>query len=331
MPGDSPQQRLIAVQWAGITALALLVVLPRLLLEDPINPLMVLLRLGMVGLIALMCSTLNRREPEIAIGLYTVIVTILAAFDVRLSPHIWQTSGLEVLMYGVIGMAAVYGLTVLWGAPGLVGTFVLAGLVVALSSNPEQQIALALLLLVTGCMAWAMHRLLHSLDEVQRELTRRANTDAMTRMGNRRALEDDFRRFRANAKRFGVPLLLISWDVDGLKRINDVEGHAAGDAHLLGFVSALRATVRQGDGLYRIGGDEFISLHPGLSIESGNVLYRRVLQQFGFVSAGWVRATNDSLDAALEEADTKLYTEKEKRRVARFRRSRDTMDPSPTT
>jgi hypothetical protein len=44
-----------------------------------------------------------------------------------------------------------------------------------------------------------------------------------------------------------------------------------------------------------------------------------------------VRATNDSLDAALEEADTKLYTEKEKRRVARFRRSRDTMDPSPTT
>ena len=314
--------RLILMQWAIMTAVAALEIFPRLVLESATDPWVVALRFGMLGLIAFFCSRLNSREPELAVGLYTVIVAALAAFDVRISPEIWQVNDLETVMYAVIGLTGVYGLALFWGARGLMGGFVIAALVVGLGSRVPAQVILACVMVAGGLVGWRLHQFFHELDEMQRDLRLRANTDAMTQIGNRRGLEEDFRRFRANAKRFGVPLLLISWDVDGLKSINDAEGHAAGDAHLMGFVSALRVTVRQGDGLYRIGGDEFVSLHPGLNLESGAVLYKRVLQRFSYVSAGWVKATNDSLDAALEEADAKLYTDKEARRMARFRSER---------
>jgi GGDEF domain-containing protein len=319
---SSSHNRLILMQWAIMTAVAFLEIVPRLALEAPINPWFVVARFVILGLIGLACSRLHSREPELAVGLYTVIVAALAAFDVRTSPQVWHENDLESLMYVVIGLAGVYGLTLLWGVRGLIGGFVIGALVVGLSTQVVTQVILGFVMAVTGVIGWRLHQFFYDLDEMQRDLTQRANTDAMTQLGNRRALEDDFRRFRANAKRFGVPLLLISWDVDDLKRINDADGHAAGDLHLMGFVGALRATVRQGDGLYRVGGDEFVSLHPGLDLESGVVLYRRVLQRFAFVSAGCVKATNDSLDAALEEADARLYTEKEARRMARFRTDR---------
>ncbi len=310
------------MQWVIMTAVAVLEILPRAVLETSFNLGLVALRLVALIVIAFLCSRLNRREPELAVGLYSVVLAVLAALDVKVSPHVWQDNQLESLMYAVIGVTCVYGLGLLWGARGLLAGVVIAALLVGLSTDIPVQVMLGGVTVCAGLVGWYVQRIFHDMDEVQRDLRQRANTDAMTELNNRRALEDDFRRFRANAKRFGVPLLLISWDVDGLKRINDSEGHAAGDEHLLAFVAALRETVRQGDGLYRIGGDEFVSLHPGLNLDSGAVLYRRVLQRFSFVSAGWVTATNDSLDAALEDADARLYTDKEARRMARFRSDR---------
>jgi diguanylate cyclase (GGDEF)-like protein len=314
--------RLISMQWVIMTAVAVLEIVARIVLETPFNIALVGLRLVALGVIAFLCSRLNRREPELAVGLYSVVLAVLAALDVKVSPHVWQDNHLESLMYALIGATCVYGLGLLWGARGLLAGVVIAALLVGLSTDVPVQVTLGVLTGAAGLVGWFLQRIFHDMDEIQRDLRQRANTDAMTELNNRRALEDDFRRFRANAKRFGVPLLLISWDVDGLKRINDSEGHAAGDEHLMGFVAALRETVRQGDGLYRIGGDEFVSLHPGLNLDSGTVLYRRVLQRFSFVSAGWVTATNDSLDAALEDADARLYTDKEARRMARFRSDR---------
>ncbi len=310
------------MQWVIMTAVALLEILPRAVLEAPFHLELVALRLAALIVIAFLCSRLNRREPELAVGLYSVVLAGLTALDIKVSPQVWQANQLESLLYAVIGATCMYGLGLLWGARGLLAGAVIAALLVGLSTELPVQVTLGALTGAAGLVGWSLQRIFHDMDEVQRDLRQRANTDAMTELNNRRALEDDFRRFRANAKRFGVPLLLISWDVDGLKRINDSEGHAAGDEHLMGFVAALRETVRQGDGLYRIGGDEFVSLHPGLNLDSGAVLYRRVLQRFSFVSAGWVTATNDSLDAALEEADARLYTDKEARRMARFRTDR---------
>lgn len=59
------------------------------------------------------------------------------------------------------------------------------------------------------------------------------------------------------------PFSLIFLDLDGLKQINDLEGHGAGDAYLIGFSRALESLLRGKDLLARVGGDEFIILLPG--------------------------------------------------------------------
>jgi diguanylate cyclase (GGDEF)-like protein len=89
-----------------------------------------------------------------------------------------------------------------------------------------------------------------------------AETDALTGLANRRALRrrltDDLRR----ARRYGSPVSLLVADVDGLKRINDERGHAAGDRVIRRVADAISATLREADLGARWGGDEFAVLMP---------------------------------------------------------------------
>ena len=89
-----------------------------------------------------------------------------------------------------------------------------------------------------------------------------AETDTLTGLANRRALRrrltDDLRR----ARRYGSPVSLLLVDVDGLKRINDEGGHAAGDRVIRRIADAITATLREADVGARWGGDEFAILMP---------------------------------------------------------------------
>ena len=83
--------------------------------------------------------------------------------------------------------------------------------------------------------------------------------DPLTAVGNRRALEQRFAALAAE----GRPLALVLLDLDHFKRVNDQHGHAVGDAVLRDFAAELRGAVRAED-LFRIGGEEFALLLPGL-------------------------------------------------------------------
>ena len=89
-----------------------------------------------------------------------------------------------------------------------------------------------------------------------------SETDALTGLTNRRALRrrltDDLRR----ARRYRSPVSLLLVDVDGLKRINDERGHAAGDRVIRRVADAITATLREADLGARWGGDEFAILMP---------------------------------------------------------------------
>jgi diguanylate cyclase (GGDEF)-like protein len=89
-----------------------------------------------------------------------------------------------------------------------------------------------------------------------------SETDALTGLVNRRALQrrlaDDLRRSR----RYGSLVSLLLVDVDGLKRINDEKGHAAGDRVIRRVADAITATLREADVGARWGGDEFAILLP---------------------------------------------------------------------
>ncbi|MFM7135127.1 MAG: GGDEF domain-containing protein [Planctomycetota bacterium] len=105
---------------------------------------------------------------------------------------------------------------------------------------------------------WLSHWL--RLEESHRELRRLAWTDELTGAGNRRAFETTLADTIARARRERQSFSLLYFDIDDFKRYNDRFGHAAGDRVLRETVEVLRACVRKGDQVFRIGGDEFVVL-----------------------------------------------------------------------
>jgi diguanylate cyclase (GGDEF)-like protein len=87
-----------------------------------------------------------------------------------------------------------------------------------------------------------------------------AHSDELTGLHNRRAFLGELRLALANARRYGENGALVFVDLDGFKDINDVHGHAAGDAVLKQVATMLRDLVRETDVVSRLGGDEFAIL-----------------------------------------------------------------------
>ncbi len=97
-------------------------------------------------------------------------------------------------------------------------------------------------------------------------------TGLRNRRGFRRALDEELSR----AKRYRQPLALLFVDVDGLKRINDRQGHRAGDRALRHVATAIRAELRSTDVGGRWGGDEFAILAPHTSQAAALALGERI-------------------------------------------------------
>jgi diguanylate cyclase (GGDEF)-like protein len=89
------------------------------------------------------------------------------------------------------------------------------------------------------------------------ELEMLADTDTLVPLPNRRAFARAVDQVIAKSARHGTPAALLFVDLDGLKRVNDVHGHPAGDAMLLHVARLLQTSLRATDLVARIGGDEF--------------------------------------------------------------------------
>jgi diguanylate cyclase (GGDEF)-like protein len=274
------------------------------------NPGLIALYVLLVVAWIVACATQMNRHADHVTGAYLLGALVITLGFAKALGGGWVENNLGGIAYGVLAAPITLGIVLVWGWAGvsiaLAATLVVTWFAVEASVPQGLTVAFSLLTMLAGGLR--LHLYLNELQTRQQRLERSASTDLLTGSGNRRALIEDYTRYQQVARRQGVPLLLISWDVDGLKRVNDKEGHAAGDQYILGFVSALREVVRQGDSIYRVGGDEFITLHIGLS--GGADLYERVRDAFQHVSGGWTRGTNLTLDQALTEADEMMYSEK---------------------
>ena len=92
------------------------------------------------------------------------------------------------------------------------------------------------------------------------EATRRARTDALTGLANRRAFDEALSRAIAEADRFGHNVGLVVCDVDNFKRVNDLYGHEVGDQVLRSIAASLSQSVRDVDFVARYGGEELVML-----------------------------------------------------------------------
>jgi diguanylate cyclase (GGDEF)-like protein/PAS domain S-box-containing protein len=105
--------------------------------------------------------------------------------------------------------------------------------------------------------------------EEDRRTRREADTDPLTGLANRRALERTLASSLGRAAARGRAAAVLMLDLDGFKAINDSHGHAAGDAALREVARRLRRCVRERDLVARLGGDEFVVLLTDVGGSSG--------------------------------------------------------------
>lgn len=145
------------------------------------------------------------------------------------------------------------------------------------------------------------------------ELRERAASDPLTGLGHHATFHEALAAARAADTR--VAVLLI--DVDGFKAINDSKGHQTGDRVLREIAAVLTGTLRRGDELFRIGGDEFAALisvsSPQEAMEAGRRLCDAAAKAGSVtVSIGIALPRDAEADAAvLARADRALYAVKQ--------------------
>ncbi|MDR3155258.1 MAG: diguanylate cyclase [Deltaproteobacteria bacterium] len=123
-------------------------------------------------------------------------------------------------------------------------------------------------------LVWAASLHLYRARQYQ-EAVRLASRDPLTSLLNRRAFMDNLDREFAKAGRHNTPLSLLMIDIDHFKSVNDTFGHQTGDEILKWVARTLERTVRTGDIVCRIGGEEFAALLPWTDQEQARNLAKR--------------------------------------------------------
>lgn len=155
-----------------------------------------------------------------------------------------------------------------------------------------------------------------------------AMTDGLTGIPNRFAYDQRFKQEIARWKRFQTPLVLMVWDVDLFKSVNDTYGHKAGDKVLKKLAASLSSGIRETDFLARYGGEEFVMLMTGSPIDACKAVadkLRTRLEKIGFHFRGkavTVTAScglseyreGDTPEQLFERADRALYKAKKQGR-----------------
>jgi two-component system, cell cycle response regulator len=190
--------------------------------------------------------------------------------------------------------------------------------------------------LATGSLCVVMGRLVLTWRENARLLRAsqgEALADALTGLGNRRALLADLERRLSNAVD-GGPFALVLFDLDGFKQYNDSFGHPSGDALLRRLGAKLESHLGATGRAYRIGGDEFCALidaSRGACDADVEAAARTLFEQGdGFAigcSHGAVLLPTEAHDSstALTIADQRMYADKRVGRVSAALQSKDVL------
>ncbi len=180
--------------------------------------------------------------------------------------------------------------------------------------NPVPVFATLALLTAMVSIVWALQAAeLHHRGE--------AILDPLTGLLNRHALVPRFAELSMQARLSRQPICLLLCDVDNFKAINDEHGHDCGDAVLRDVAYALRKHLRSFELVYRLGGEEFLVVLPGIDTGAGHEVAERLraaveqARPLGFevtISIGLSAARGERVDydTQFKAADTALYEAK---------------------
>ncbi|MCQ4346463.1 diguanylate cyclase [Pseudomonas stutzeri] len=174
--------------------------------------------------------------------------------------------------------------------------------------------------IIATSLLW-MARLRH----LNRQLRSLAETDNLTGLPNRNALDASFGLDIVRAQRYDRPLSVILLDIDHFKVVNDDYGHLTGDKVLESFARLLREGLRKVDTVCRWGGEEFLVICHETDLEQACQLAERILQQVRdrafpcprplTASAGVATVLRgDTVASLMQRADESLYDAKHRGR-----------------
>jgi diguanylate cyclase (GGDEF)-like protein len=162
-----------------------------------------------------------------------------------------------------------------------------------------------------------------------------AHQDVLTGVGNRRAWDVAMAREEARAAAFATAVTIVVLDLNGLKQVNDEQGHEAGDELIARTAEELAGRLRSSDVVARLGGDEFGLLLPHTTREQGLRLTDEILERLAAVgvsaSAGVAQRTAaGGLIETWRQADAFMYEDKKGNSTRRTLQAPPTTRPKPT-
>jgi diguanylate cyclase len=141
-------------------------------------------------------------------------------------------------------------------------------------------------------------------------------TDPLTRVSNRRGLDETLQSMLALMERYDQPFSLAIFDIDHFKQVNDSKGHLYGDRTLQAVARILDDSVRDSDVVARYGGEEFVVVMPHTTMDAACAFADRVRRAvesgLGMTVSGGVTTAldGDNAQSLLSRADAALYSGK---------------------
>lgn len=151
-----------------------------------------------------------------------------------------------------------------------------------------------------------------------------ANTDALTKVYNRRFLEDFSNKYMKIVKRENTTLSLLLIDIDRFKNINDTYGHDIGDIIIKNLVDRIKKVIRENDIIVRLGGDEFVVLLPNTNMQNARKVAKKLVvlintinqlekEELTFTTSIGIseyKKDDNNIDDLIKRADKALYEAK---------------------
>lgn len=261
---------------------------------------------GMVYLFAILASLLiapfcviRYLNGEIANALVDLAIVIVALgsaiYTYQRGQATQLVSNITALLYSSGAVAVAHlnePIFVFWLFPALIANFFLLSAKAALIANlltiaailpitsdlntTTEAFAMIASLLMCGSMAYVFALLTHRQHLLLQGI---ATQDALTGLGNRRAMDEEMRLSMADFARNQTPVTLIVLDLDFFKMVNDKFGHNTGDVVLAELANLLNKRIRRTDRVFRFGGEEFVVIARNTAIADALIIAEQLRVQ----------------------------------------------------
>jgi diguanylate cyclase (GGDEF)-like protein len=277
----------------------------------------VLFAVAILNLATLEWRISHNSRPERVVARSLLLMSALTVAAIGLTGG-WKSPLLVLPVLPVAMTAARFRVSVVRLGAAITGAAMVA---VCLAVNARQTFAHPSYLIVTLTSMVGVVEIAAALTGAEMQYRSQAVLDPLTGLLNRGGLEGRFAEIAEQARLLGRAVCVITCDIDHFKSINDGHGHDRGDAVLRDVTYAMRKTLRSFELFYRVGGEEFAILLPGVDLSLGATFAERlratvegsragglaITMSFGVAAASGDEIAFESL---FKRADDALYRAK---------------------